>query len=143
MPQNKLGLYVHLVWATWDRQPMIEPTWERRLFRSIADAAAKLRCGVIALNGMPKHVHLLVSFPTTVRIADIAKQVKGESSHFVNEVIQPAASFKWQGSYEAYTVSRWDLDRVIAYIRNQKAHHTGGTLDEHLEATTDDWKPAE
>ncbi|MDW8101156.1 MAG: transposase [Anaerolineae bacterium] len=69
-------------------------------------------CTVLALNGMPDHVHLVVSFPSTIAIADLVKQVKGVSSHFVNETLEPEPQFKWQGSYGAFTVSRWDWKRL-------------------------------
>jgi putative transposase len=78
---------------------------------------------------------LLVSFQATITIADLVKQVKGVSSHFVNETLQPAAQFKWQGSYGAFTVSRWDVDKTIEYIKRQKEHHTSGELAQEFEET--------
>ena len=128
MRRNKLALYLHLVWATWDRLPLITPEMERRLYRSIASEACDKGCKVLALNGMADHVHLVVSFPTTLTIADLVKQVKGVSSHFANEVLSPATQFKWQGSYGAFTVSRWDLDKIIQYVKRQKEHHAANDL---------------
>ncbi len=135
MRRNKLALYLHLVWATWDRLPMITPQIERRLYRNIESEAQKMRCKVLALNGMPDHVHLLVSIPSTITIADLLKQVKGVSSHFVNETLQPGGEFKWQGSYGAFTVSRWDLDRIIGYVKRQKEHHGAEELVAEWEET--------
>jgi len=135
MKRNKLALYLHLVWATWDRLPMITPEIERRLHRNMESEARKMGCTVLALNGMPDHVHLVASLPTTITIADLVKQVKGVSSHLVNETLKPASQFKWQGSYGAFTVSRWDLERVIEYVKHQKQHHaTGGLFPEWEEA---------
>jgi REP element-mobilizing transposase RayT len=106
MRRNKLALFLHLVWATWDRLPLITPDIERRLYRNIESEARKQGCIVLALNGTEDHVHLLVIFPTTITIADLLKHVKGVSSRFVNETLRPSAQFKWQGSYGAFTVSR-------------------------------------
>jgi hypothetical protein len=50
------------------------------------------------------------------------------SSHFVNEILLLDGSFKWQGNYGAFTVSRWDLDKIIGYVKRQKEHHGGGEL---------------
>jgi REP element-mobilizing transposase RayT len=72
---------------------------------------------------MPDHVHVLVSFPATIAVADLVKQVKGTTSHVVNEKLQPETQFKWQGSYGAFTVSHSDVERVINYIERQKEHH--------------------
>jgi REP element-mobilizing transposase RayT len=123
MRRNMLRLYLHLVWATWDRLPMIGPGIERRLYRNIESEARGMGCTVLALNGMPDHVHLFVSFPTTIAIANLVKQVKGVSSNFVNDTLKPDVQFKWQGSYGAFTVSRWDVDKIANYVRKQKEHH--------------------
>ena len=113
MRRNKLRLYLHLVWATWDRHPLITPEIERPLYRCIQKEAKNKGCTVLALNGVADHVHLLVSFPTTITIAELVKQVKGVSSYFVNQSLKPTTEFKWQGFYGAFTVSRWDVDKVF------------------------------
>ena len=138
MRRNKLALYLHLVWATWDRQPLVALEIERRVYRNIESEARGMGCTVLALNGMPDHVHLAVSFPTTITIADLVKQVKGVSSHFVNETLKPDFEFKWQGSYGAFTVSRWDVDKVINYIKRQKEHHQLGELYPEWEEAFED-----
>lgn len=120
MRRDKLALFLHLVWATWDRLPLITPDIERRLYRNIESEAQKLGCTVLALNGTENHVHLLVMVPSTLTVADLLKQIKGVSSHFVNEVLKPPTQFKWQGSYGAFTVSRWDVDKIKEYIKRQK-----------------------
>ena len=135
MRRNKLCLFLHLVWATWDRLPMISPDIERYLYREIESEAIKMRCIVLALNGTANHVHVLLIIPTTVTIADLAKQIKGASSHFVNEVLNPEMPFKWQGSYGAFTVSRWDVDKIVAYVKNQNQHHAAETLIAEWEET--------
>lgn len=135
MRRNKLALYLHIVWGTWDRLPLITPDIERRLHRNIESEAQKMKCTVLALNGTLDHVHLVASFPTTITIADLVKQVKGVSSHFVNETLQPETQFKWQGGYAALTVSRWDLSKIIGYVKRQKEHHAADDLWLELEET--------
>ncbi|MCX8062573.1 MAG: IS200/IS605 family transposase, partial [Anaerolineales bacterium] len=116
----------------------ITPDIERRLYRNIESEAQKLGCTVLALNGTEDHVHLLVTIPSTLTVADLLKQVKGVSSHFVNEVLKPPAQFKWQGSYGAFTVSRWDVDKIKKYIKRQKEHHRNNELLPEFEATSED-----
>lgn len=102
-----------------------------------------MRCIVLALNGMLDHVHILLVIPSTVSIADLAKQLKGASSHFVNEVLRPEMPFKWQGSYGAFTVSRWDVDKIGGYVQNQKQHHADATLLSEWEETFEEIETAE
>ncbi len=85
MRRNKLALYVHLVWATWDRLRLITPSVERALHRVICQEVVKYGCEVVAINGIEDHVHLLVTLPTTVDIATVVKQAKGVSSHAAND----------------------------------------------------------
>jgi putative transposase len=92
-------------------------------------------------DSIEDHIHLFITIPTTITIANLVKQVKGVSSHFVNETLRPATQFKWQASYGAFTVSRWDVDRIIAYIQRQKEHHAADTLLQEYEETFEEFIP--
>jgi putative transposase len=138
MRGNRRSVFIHLVWATWDRLPLITPVIERRLHRNMQSVAEGLGCTVLAVNGIEDHVHLFVTLPSTLELARLTKQVKGVSSHFVNQTLQPPTLFKWQGGYGAFSVSRWDVEMIIGYIRRQKAHHLRSELRQELEETTDD-----
>lgn len=120
-------VYVHPVWATWNREPWIDEAWESRLHACLRQASTDLGCPVLAVGGVADHVHLLVRLPTTVTIADLVKQAKGTSSHWVNhEAAGP--SFRWQGRYAAISVSPSSIDRVRAYIERQREHHASGDV---------------
>ncbi|MDX1933708.1 MAG: IS200/IS605 family transposase [Capsulimonadales bacterium] len=135
MRRSHIVVPVHLVWATYQRMPLIQPEWEDDLYHCIAQDAAKLRCEILALNGMPDHVHLAVMLPATVTIASIMKQVKGNSSNFITEQILPKDSFfYWQEGYSAYGFHINLTPRVVSYIQNQKKHHSGGTVWPTLES---------
>jgi len=123
MQTDKLVVFLHLVWTTWDRLPLIEADQEVALHNCIASVAAKHGCQVIAIGGMPDHVHLLLKMPSTVTIGFLMQQLKGVSSHFANHQLDLAATLKWRGSYAAFSVSRWDVAKVAAYIAHQKEHH--------------------
>lgn len=128
MRRNKLEVYVHFVWGTWDRQPMISEKVERRLYRNIFSEAEKLGCKIIAINGVEDHIHILVKMPSTVTMAELMKQVKGVSSNFANEHLFKNRKFKWQGGYGAFSVSRWDVDKIVGYVKKQKTHHAEKTV---------------
>ncbi|MBX0331540.1 IS200/IS605 family transposase, partial [Oscillochloris sp. ZM17-4] len=133
MRGNRRSVFIHLVWATWDRLPLITPGIERRLYRTMQATVEGLGCTVLALNGVEDHVHVFVSLPSTVDLAHLMKQVKGVSSHFVNQTLRPSSPFKWQGGYGAFSVSRWDVEMIIGYIRRQKEHHGRADLRPELE----------
>jgi putative transposase len=143
MRRDTLAIYVHLVWATWDRLPLITPAIERPLHRVIASEAQKMGCTLLALNSVPDHLHILVRMPSTVAVAELVKQLKGVSSHFVNDTLKPKPPFKWQGFYGAFSVSRWDVEQIVAYIQRQKEHHEVGTLIAELESVSEEIGPDE
>ena len=116
-------LYLHLVWATWDRQPIVQAAWRAGISACIQAECDELKVAVLAQYAMPDHVHLLVRFPATASVADIVKRVKGGSSNLVTHRIAPGEWFKWQGSYGAFSVSKSDVPRVRHYIQGQEEHH--------------------
>lgn len=128
-----LELYTHLVWATWDRMDSISPDWKRDLHRALGKECDNLGCHVLALNGIENHVHLLVSQPATLAVAQIAKQIKGATSLFVNQHNLFDGHFQWQRDYAAFSVSRWDRRKIMGYIERQKEHHANGTTIARLE----------
>ena len=128
-------LYLHLVWATWDRLPLITDAFEARIYAAIAEKCRELQCVPLAIGGMPDHVHLLLRLHTTTSVATLAKEVKGSSSHLVTHEVTPAQFFKWQGAYGAFTLRKEDAPVVAAYISSQKRHHAAPDLTEAWEQT--------
>ena len=102
-------LYVHLVWATWDRLPLITSELQQPIYSCILSECEKLKGELIAIGGMSDHVHLLVRMHPAVSVSDLVKQVKGGSSHLVTHVLRIDHFFKWQGAYGAFTVSKPDV----------------------------------
>ena len=128
--------YLHCVWATWDREPLLTAPIEQPVYAFILAKTRALRCVPIAVGGTESHVHLLVRWSSTVSIAEFLGDVKGSSSHFVTHQHLPGAFFKWQGSYGAFTVSRDHVEVVRHYIEQQKQHHAMQTVVAEWEQTT-------
>ncbi len=133
MQNDSVVVYLHLVWTTWDRLPLIGAEHENALFDCLAQTATKHGCEVVAINGMADHVHLLLTLAPTQTVSTLVQQLKGASSHFMNHRFPDSPTFKWRGSYAAFSVSRWDINKVAGYIRRQKDHHTGETTIAQLE----------
>ncbi|HST06469.1 MAG TPA: IS200/IS605 family transposase [Chloroflexia bacterium] len=121
-------LFVHCVWATWDRLPLITPAFEAQIYASIGDKCAKLGCETLAIGGIEDHVHLLVELPATLAVAQLLKETKGASSHLMTHVLRPDVFFRWQGSYGVFTVSKDRVPTVQQYIKRQKIHHADNSL---------------
>ncbi len=126
-------LFVHCVWATWDRLPLLTTRLERPIYNAIIVKCHELKCEVIAIGGMPDHIHLLIRLHPTMSVSDLLKSVKGSSSHLVTHEVAKGEFFKWQGAYGAFTVGKRDVPRVKAYIEHQEEHHKRGTVESEWE----------
>mgnify|MGYP000014574488 CR=1 FL=1 len=126
-------LYVHIIWATWDRLPLITETIRPRLYGAIAKKARAMKCDPLAIGGTADHVHLLVRLHPTVPIAELVRQIKGATSHLITHEICPGGFFRWQGAYSAFTLRQSEVPSLRAYIRRQEEHHASGTTDKEWE----------
>ncbi|HST61651.1 MAG TPA: IS200/IS605 family transposase [Longimicrobium sp.] len=135
-------LYVHLVWATWDRLPLITPAIQPNIYRCIQAEANRLGCRVGAIGGMEDHVHVLVRHPPAVSVSELVKQIKGVSSRLVQQEVRLGEFFKWQGAYGAFSIAERDVEMVRRYIHRQEEHHRTGRLNATLERTMSEDPPA-
>ena len=111
----------HIVFATKDRFPLIDQTWEGEMYRYLGGIVKNFTGEAIEINGMPDHVHLLVRLGPVGDFADFMRKLKASSSKWAKRNHQP--KFSWQRRYAAFTVSESASNRVRKYIRNQKEHH--------------------
>jgi len=93
----------------------------------------EMGCPVRIINGMPDHVHCLFLLNAQKSIAEVIKQIKGSSSHWVNEQDLISEKFAWQTGYGAYSVSESQLEKVFQYISNQKVHHAKTTFSKEYD----------
>ncbi len=123
-------LYYHLVWSTKNREHLISRNLEVRLYPYIIAKAKEMDCQVYAINGWVDHIHLVISIPPKLAIADVVKRLKGASSHEFEEL-------RWQRGYGALTVGERHRAVAVAYVENQKAHHQEKTVINWLERDDD------
>ncbi len=125
--RNYVQVPLHIVWTAKERNTIIHKDMEVIIYRCIIAEAQKLNAKIIAINGMPDHIHILLLFPTSVSIGCLVKQMKGVSSSLARD-LWPQRYFAWAEGYGVFAVDRSGIDRVATYIRNQKQHHTSGKL---------------
>ncbi|MEO8201313.1 MAG: IS200/IS605 family transposase [Gemmatimonadota bacterium] len=121
MNETYTKLYCHVVFSTRNRRPAIAEVWRERLYEYMGGTLRGLGAHSIAIGGTLDHVHLLVGLRPTHRLADLMREVKHESSHWVRENLD--RTFTWQAGYGAFTVSPLACERVKAYIADQVNHH--------------------
>lgn len=133
MPHSYYKIWIHAIWSTKERMPLIHPSIEQQLFQFISYQLREQGCPVRIINGMPDHVHSLFLLSPQKSIAGIIKQIKGSSSHFINQNDLISEKFAWQTGYAAYSVSESVVERVYQYIKNQKRHHSRKTSQQEYE----------
>jgi REP element-mobilizing transposase RayT len=131
-------LFYHFAWSTHSRIALIGRDIRPELLK-IINEETKTRGGwPIRHNAMPDHVHLLVRLPPTVKLSEFVGQVKGGTTHRVNEELKPSFKLKWQEGYGVLTLRENELEKVSRYIDNRETHYRLGKLSELLERTEGD-----
>ncbi|MFN4254004.1 MAG: IS200/IS605 family transposase [Saprospiraceae bacterium] len=123
-------LYVQVVFTPKGRENLILQSFEERLYQYITGIVQNEGQKMIAINGMPDHVHLFIGFKPTIAIAELVQKVKASSSKFINEQKWLSGKFVWQEGYGAFTYAHSQLDAVAKYVMNQKEHHQRKTFEE-------------
>lgn len=123
MSNTYTKIYIHYVFSTKDRHPLIKPEYEENLWSYLGGIAQKNHMVPISISGTADHIHGLVIIPPTVCVAKGVQLLKGGSSKWMNDHHVGDRSFKWQKGYGAFSVSESRVLAVTKYIRNQKEHH--------------------
>jgi putative transposase len=133
MSHSLSKIWIHSVFSTKDRAPLIGLGIEKKLYEHIKDELKnKFECKVRAINGMQEHIHILFLQNPNYSISEILKSIKGESSHWINFDNLTKNKFAWQTGYGAFSVSESMVKEVEHYIECQKDHHKKMTfMDEY------------
>lgn len=124
MPSSLTKIWIHTVFSTQNRAPLIDPTFESGLHSHIKQHLEHdLHCVLQTINGTPDHLHLLFLLNPNYAVKDILKNVKGESSHWINSNDFIDSKFAWQKAYTAVSVSNSSADEVRRFIESQKEYH--------------------
>ena len=116
-------VWLHLVWATLDRRPLLNRNAAVKVSAHLHDYAESKGIYMKINFVNPDHVHALIDLPTSKAIDDVLQLLKGESSHWVNEQDLISGKFAWQRGYGVFSVSQSGVDEVCAYIAGQEEHH--------------------
>jgi REP element-mobilizing transposase RayT len=117
------NLYIHFVFVTLHREPVITENARERIEKYITGIVNHNSSKLYAIYANPEHVHILISKSPEISEMDMATIIAESSERFINKNKLIKGVFKWQESASAFSVSKSDIDKVCKYILNQRKHH--------------------
>lgn len=131
---------LHFVWHTKYSRPLLTPEIEALAHRFLKKRIVETPGAFVhEIGGIETHFHIAVTIQPTLLISEFIGQLKGGSSHDVNQAMGRGAKvLEWQAGYGVVSFGTRDLEWVIEYVRNQREHHARGTTHERLERITQD-----
>lgn len=117
-----------------NRDGLIAIKWKDELYKYITGVVRNKNQKLIAINGMPDHVQVLLGIKPDCSISEMVRDIKANSSRSINEKKWVTGKFEWQNGFGAFTLGHPQLGAVASYIENQEEHHRKRTFREEYEA---------
>ena len=125
-------IYIQIVFAVKNRQALIRPDWEENLYRYTTGVIETRGHKMLAINGMPDHIHIFIGFKPSESLSDLVLEIKNATDDYIKEHKFSRSAFKWQAGYGAFSYSPSHVDAVCKYILNQKAHHKKRSFEQEF-----------
>ncbi len=127
-------IYIHIVFAVKGRDNLLQKDWREEVFKYISGIIREKGHKPIIINGYNDHVHCFIGLTPSIAISDLVRDIKNNSSKFINEKRYLKSKFQWQEGYGAFSYSQSQIKRVYDYILNQENHHQRKSFkEEYLE----------
>jgi len=123
MPNTYSQIYLQVVFSVKRRQNLIQKNWREELYKYICGIVNGKDQKVYAIGGVEDHIHILISIKPNIALSDLVRDIKANSSKWINERGFVNGKFQWQEGFGAFSYAQAQLDNVIAYINNQEQHH--------------------
>ena len=123
MPGTFSQIYIQIVFAVKGRDSLIHSSWEEELHKYITGIVQNKGQKMIAINGMPDHIHILIGIKPSCSISELVREIKKSSNEFIHEKKYSKFKFSWQEGYGVFSYNHSNLGSVVSYITNQKEHH--------------------
>jgi len=130
MANTYTQIYLHVVFAVKGRDNLISKNLKDELYKYITGIVTNEGQKLIAINGMPDHIHILIGLKPDKSLSDLVRSIKANSSRFINDKKWINGKFEWQAGFGAFSYSHSQLTNVINYIQNQEEHHKKKTFKE-------------
>lgn len=116
-------IYIQTVFAVENRQSLITQDFKEDLYKYNTGIVKNQGQKLIAINGMPDHVHVLIGLKPAIALANLVREIKADSTNFINKEKFVRGRFNWQEGYGAFSYGHSQLNTIIRYIQNQERHH--------------------
>jgi putative transposase len=123
-------LYIQVVFAVKGRENLIAQSWKDELHKYISGIITNKEQKSIIVNGMPDHIHAFIGLRPSMKISDLVRDIKNNSSNFINDRKFVKGRFSWQEGYGAFSYSHSHIENVYNYILHQEEHHKKRTFRE-------------
>lgn len=134
MPNTYSQLYVQIVFAVKYRQNLISKNNREELHKYITGIVQNKEQKMLAIFCMPDHIHIFVNIKPAISISDLVRDIKANSTKFINDSNWVKGKFSWQEGFGAFSYSKSHIDNVVNYILNQEEHHkTKSFKEEYLD----------
>lgn len=110
-------IYIQIIFAVQGRNSLIRPAWEEQLYKYITGIVQNKEQKMLAINGMPDHIHFLIGMKPSCCLSDLVREIKKSSNKFINENHLSKFKFNWQEGFGGFSYSHSQLDDVIGYIQ--------------------------
>ena len=140
MANTYTQIHIQSVFAVQDRMCIIQKSWKDELYKYITGIVQKHNHKMIAINGMPDHLHLFFGMRPTQSISDLLQDVKSSSSSWINQKRFTKSKFSWQEGYGAFSYSKSQVDYIAKYVSNQELHHKKKSFTQEYIELLDEFK---
>lgn len=123
MANTYTQIFYHVVFAVKGRENLINPLWKDDLYKYISGIITNQGQKLYIINGLPDHLHILVSCKPNIALSNLVKEIKEHSSKYIKEQGFIKCKFCWQEGFGAFSVSFRNIEQVVNYIKNQEEHH--------------------
>jgi putative transposase len=123
MANTYTQLYTQFIFAPKSRQALIRSEWENELYKYVTGIVQNRKNKLMAINGMPDHIHIFVSMHPSESPSDLVREIKKASTDYIKKEKLSPHKFQWQEGFGAFSYSKSQKDRVVQYVLNQKEHH--------------------
>lgn len=130
MANTYTKLFFHVVFSPKRRANLISPNWKDELYKYITGIISNKNQTLIAINGMPDHIHILIGTKPDCNLSDLVRDIKANSSRFINEKQWVSGKFEWQQGFGGFTVGPSQVESKKRYIQNQEEHHQSKSFRE-------------
>ncbi|WP_417610650.1 IS200/IS605 family transposase [Owenweeksia hongkongensis] len=133
-------LYAHVIFAVKNREALIREEFKEELYKYISGIVNHKGQKLFAINGMPDHIHILLSLSPDCPLSELVREIKKSSNGFIKEKGLFKFPFAWQAGYGAFSIGASQISKVVNYIENQERHHTKKSFEDEYRSFLENYQ---